>query len=367
MKLFEESKIGMLSLKNRLWRSATWLGMANKDGYVTDAVKKQYKKLAEGGVGSIIVEFTNILEEEKTYPGILSISSDSHIEGLKELADIIHSNNTHAFIQVGYGGSTTSIPENGRVILGPSAVKNPGSGITPVEMTEKDIEKIIEAMAQAALRAKKAGFDGVQIHAAHGYLYSQFLSPYFNRRMDKYGGSIKNRGRIFIETLKRMKTTAGSDFPVFIKMHSDDEWAENGLSAEDSLWIAKELEKHGIDGIEFSGGNIDPQSGNGASKPKLHKVEKQSYFKDQVSKIAAHLHVPVILVGGNRNVKLMEDILNHSNIRYFALSRTLHAEPDLPAKWLTSPEHKPRCVSCNNCWAEGGNICIIDRKKEKQI
>lgn len=365
MKLFEETKIGKLCLKNRLWRSATWLAMADTNGHVTEAVKRQYKKLSEGGIGSIIVEFTNILEEERTYPGILSISSDKHIDGLKGLTEIIHRNSVNAFIQLGYGGSTTSIPSDDRVILGPSAVKNPQSGITPVAMTEEDIEKVLEGMGQAALRAKKAGFDGVQIHAAHAYLFSQFLSPYFNRREDKYGGSIENRGRIIVESLKRIKAFVGSDFPVLIKMHCDDEWDEHGLSVSDSLYLAKELDKHGIDAIEFSGGNIDPKTANSALKTKLQKVEKQSYYKDQVTEIGAQLSVPVILVGGNRNVELMETILNSSNIAYFSLSRTLHSEPDLPNKWKANPEYIPRCVSCNNCWAEGGNICVIDRKRVK--
>jgi len=363
--IFEPTTIGDLELKNRLWRSATWLGMADDEGFVTDAVKVQYKRLAEGGVGNVIVEFTNILEEEKTYPGILSISTDKHIDGLKDLTNIIHANNANAFIQIGYGGSTTGIPTDGRVVWGPSAIKNPTNNFAPKEMTHQDIKTVVDGMAQAALRAKKAGFDGVQIHAAHGYLFSQFLSPFFNRRKDEYGGSIENRARIFFETMEAMKATAGKDFPVIIKMHSDDQWGDNGLTVKESLWLSKELEKRGIDAIEFSGGNIDPETGKSALQPRLTKLEKQSYFKNPVAQIAEQLTIPVILVGGNRNVGIMEEILNSTNISYFAMSRTLHSEPDLPNKWMENPEKKPRCVSCNNCWAPGGNICIIDRKKKK--
>ncbi|TKG95105.1 NADH:flavin oxidoreductase [Puteibacter caeruleilacunae] len=365
MKIFEETKLGNISLKNRLWRSATWLGMADDDGFVTDAVKEQYKRLSEGGVGNVIVEFTNILPEERTYPGILSISADKHVDKLKELADIIHSNNANAFIQVGYGGSTTSMPTEGRIVWGPSAVKNPTNGFAPVEMTHDDIKSVIEGMAKAALRARKVGFDGVQIHAAHGYLFSQFLSPYFNKRTDEYGGSIENRGRIILESFEAMKAMAGEDFPVLIKMHCDDEWGENGLTVQESLWLSIELEKRGVDAIEFSGGNIDPESGNSALKPRILKQERQSYYKRQVSKIAEQLTIPIILVGGNRNLGIMEEILNDSNISYFSLSRTLHSEPDLPNKWMNNPEKKPRCVACNKCLAPGGNICIIDRKRKK--
>ncbi|MCT4613746.1 MAG: NADH:flavin oxidoreductase [Marinifilaceae bacterium] len=363
MNIFNQTNFANLSLKNRLWRSATWLGMADNQGYVTDRVKEEYRKLSKGGVGNIIVEFTNILEEEKTYPGILSLATDKHILGMSELAKIIHENNTNAFVQIGYGGSTTSMPIEGREILGPSAVPNISTGIVPKEMNEADIKKIVNGMAEAALRAKNANFDGVEIHAAHGYLFSQFLSPYFNQRTDNYGGSITNRGRIILESLDAMRKKVGSQYPILIKMHCDDQWGDKGLSVEDSIKLAKELEKRGITAIEFSGGNIDNQTGNSPLKPKLHKIEDQSYFKDEVRKIAEELSVPVILVGGNRNVELMNHILNNSKIQYFALSRTLLSEPDLPNKWMENPEKKPRCVSCNNCWAEGGNNCIIDRKK----
>ena len=212
---------------------------------------------------------------------------------------------------------------------------------------------------------KEAGFDLVEIHGAHGNLVSEFLSPLSNIRTDEYGGDIENRARIVFEILESMRKYAGADYPIFIKMHCDDQWGDKGLTEEESLWIAKELEKKGISGIEFSGGNIDPENGNGAARSKLFKVEKQSYFHEQTSRIAAELNIPVISVGGHRNIKFMEEILNKSNISYFALSRPLHSEADLPKKWEENPEHKTRCVSCNNCWTQDGNSCILDRRNMK--
>lgn len=367
MKIFDKTYIGNMTLKNRLWRSATWLGLATEDGHLTPEIIERYRELAEGGVGTIITGLSIVMKEEQPYPKMLSIYSDDFIPEYKEFTDMIHSYGANIIMQMGYGGSTTSIPDDERIIWGPSSVMNPSSGIVPVEMTKENIKELVIAMGKAAERAKKAGFDGVQIHAAHGYLLTQFLSPYFNTRTDEYGGSIENRARIIFEILESMKKHAGDDFPVFIKMHSDDQWGDKGLSEKESLWVAKELEKKGISGIEFSGGNIDPESGNSPSHRKLFKVEKQSYFKEATSRIASELKIPVILVGGNRNTKVMEGILNNSNISYFALSRPLHSEPDLPNKWRENTEHKTRCVSCNNCWTENGNYCILDRKKGNDV
>jgi len=362
LKIFEKTNIGNLTLKNRLWRSATWLGLATEDGHLTPEINERYRELAEGGVGTIITGLTAVMKEEQPYPKMLNFYSDDFISEYQEFIEMIHSYGSNVVMQMAYGGSTTSISDENRTIWGPSAVKNPSSGIVPVEMTTENINEFVKAMGEGAKRAKKAGFDGVQIHAAHGYLLTQYLSPYFNIRTDEYGGSIENRARIIFEILENMKKYVGADFPIFIKMHCDDEWGEKGLSEKDSLWVAKELEKKGIAGIEFSGGNIDPDSGNGASKSKLFKVEQQSYFRDQTSRIASELTIPVILVGGHRNTKVMEEILNNSKISYFALSRPLHSEPDLPNKWEINPEHKTRCVSCNNCWTENGNVCILDRR-----
>jgi len=362
LKIYEKTYIGNLTLKNRLWRSATWLGLATIDGHLTPEINERYRELAEGGVGTIITGLTAVMNEEQPYPKMLNFHSDDFISEYREFTEMIHSYGTNVVMQMAYGGSTTSISDENRTIWGPSAVKNPSSGIIPVEMTHENISELVKAMGEGAKRAKKAGFDGVQIHAAHGYLLTQFLSPYFNNRKDEYGGSIENRARIIFEILESMKIYAGADYPIFIKMHCDDEWGEKGLSENESLWIAKELEKKGIAGIEFSGGNIDPENGNGASKSKIFDVDKQSYFKEQTSRIASELDIPVILVGGHRNTKTMEEILNNSSISYLALSRPLHSEPDLPNKWKENPELKTRCVSCNNCWTENGNVCILDRK-----
>jgi len=359
-KIFESTKIGKLELKNRFWRSATWLNLASEDSKVTPAITERYKELAEGGVGTIITGLTRVMEEDKPYEGMLGIYSDEFIEQYKVFTDMIHSYKANIIMQLAYGGSTTSRDIKGRTIWGPSAVPNPTNQVTPLEMSKENIKTIISAMGKAAKRAKLSGFDGVQIHGAHAYLFSQFLTPYFNRREDEYGGCIENISRIIFEVLEEIKNVCGEDYPVFIKMHCDDQWGDNGLTNDESLWVAKELEKKGINGIEFSGGQVGSKD-KGAARTKLFKREEQAYFRKETSRIAEELNIPVISVGGHRNIEFMEEILNSTKISYFSLSRTLHSEPDLVNKWMDNPDKKPKCVSCNNCWTSEGNVCILNR------
>lgn len=363
-KIFEATRIGNLKLKNRLWRSATWMNMADEKGYLTTDLIACYEELARGGVGTIITGYAHIIEDEQPNAGMLGIYSDDFIEEYRPFVERIHELGSKLVMQICYGGSSTRYQPDERVIWGPSAVKNRAYGVTPLEMSTEDIKTVIAAYAQSARRVKDAGFDGVQLHAAHSYLYSQFLSPYFNRREDAYGGSIENRARIIFETLEAVRNEVGADYPVLIKMHCTDDWGENGLKVEESLWLSKELEKRGITAIEFSGGNPDPRYPlKRPIRTKILKREKQAYFYEATKQIAAELSIPVISVGGHRHVDLMEHILNDSNISYISLSRTLFSEPNLPNKWKENPSHEPRCVSCAKCWSPSGNICILDRKK----
>jgi len=364
-KIFETTHMGNLELKNRLWRSATWLNLADEKGHLTPDLISRYEELAQGGVGTIITGYAHIQENEQANAGMLGIYSDDFIEEYRPFVKRIHELGSKLIMQVCYGGSSTRYQLEDRIIWGPSAVKNPAYGVTPKEMTQDDINAVIAAYAQSARRVKEAGFDGVQLHAAHSYLYSQFLSPYFNRREDAYGGSIENRARILFETLEAVRKEVGLDYPVLIKMHCTDDWDENGLSVQESLWVAKELEKRGITAIEFSGGNPDPNYPlKRPIRTKILKREKQAYFFKSTRLIAAELGIPVISVGGHRDVEFMEHILNDSDIAYVALSRTLFSEPDLPNKWQEDPSHEPRCTSCAKCWSPGGNICILDRKNK---
>lgn len=254
--LFEPTQIGPMTLKNRFWRSATWMNMADEKGHITDRLEQVYLDLARGGVGTIITGYTFVLEEEQPNPGMLGIYDDSFIPEYRTFTEKIKAEGANIIMQIVYGGSATDFKPENREIWGPSAVPHPLFKTVPSEMTKGNIDTVVEAITQAAKRAKASGFDGVQIHSAHTYLFSQFLSPYYNRREDEYGGSIENRSRIICETLVAVRKEVGPDYPVFIKMHCSDDWEENGLSVEESLFVAKELEKRESPGLSSAGGTL---------------------------------------------------------------------------------------------------------------
>ncbi len=363
-KMFDQTRIGKMVLKNRLWRSATWMNMADERGHLTDRLEQVYLNLARGGVGTIITGYAFVIQAEQPNAGMLGIYDDSFISKYRAMNDKIHVEGANIIMQIVYGGSCTAFIPNNRLIWGPSPVAHPLYGVIPKEMTKEDIQTVVTAHAEAARRVKTAGFDGVQLHGAHTYLLSQFLSPYFNRRQDEYGGSIENRARIIIDTLAAVREEVGFDYPVFIKMHCSDDWGENGLTVDESLWVAKALEEKGITGIEFSGGNLDVKNypNAGPIRNGVVKIENQSYFVDKTAAIAQHLSIPVISVGGHRDLKKMEEILNNTPIDYIAMSRTLLSEPDLIRQWERGNVKKPRCVGCNKCRTSDGNVCILDRE-----
>ena len=361
--IFDKTECNSLFLKNRLWRSATWMNMANKKGHLTDRLEQIYLNLAKGGVGTIITGYAYILEEEQPNPGMLGIYDDSFIPEYRVFTDKIKKAGTNIIMQIVYGGSATDFNIGNRKIWGPSAVPHPFFKTTPTSMSRDNIATIVSAFAKAAGRCKDAGFDGIELHGAHTYLLSQFLSPYYNRRTDRYGGSIENRARIIYEILDAVRKEVGPDYPVFIKMHCSDEWDDNGLTVEESLHVARQLEKQGISGIEFSGGNRDNENypDSGPIRGKILKEANQSYFAEKTAKIAEQLNIPVILVGGNRSPELMNKILNTTKIKYFSMARALLSEPDLVNRWQRGDTGKLRCVACNKCWNNDGNICIQDR------
>jgi len=363
--LFDSTQLGSMQLKNRLWRSATWLNMADEKGHITERLERTYLDLAKGGVGTIITGYAFVREDEQPNPGMFGIYNDAFVPEYRDFVQKIKAEGANIIMQIVYGGSATSYKVGDRVIWGPSSIPHPFFGTTPREIAKEEIRELVGDFAQAARRVKEAGFDGVQLHAAHTYLFSQFLSPYYNRRTDEYGGSIENRGRIIFETVRAVREEVGKDYPVLIKMHCSDDWDDNGLTIEESTIIAKELERLGITAIEFSGGNLDvrnypdsPPIRNGILKP-----EKQSYFAKQVAKIARELTVPVISVGGHRTPEVIEGILNETNISYFSLSRTLLSEPNLINRWQSGDRAKPRCIACGKCWHPDGNVCVLDRKR----
>jgi len=353
-----------MKLKNRFIRSATWENLADKKGHMTKKLLKVYQNLAEGQVGLIITGCSYVIERKKEHPGMMGIYDDCFIEEYKELTKIVHGYSSKIILQFGYGGTQTKQKniKNG-TIWGPSAVPEMKTGIVAKEMSKEDINILIKIFSEAALRAKAANFDGVQIHAAHGYLFSQFLNPYHNQRTDKYGGNIKNRARIIFELCDEIRNKVGKSFAVMIKINCRD-FVKKEFRFEESKYVCKELAKRGIDAIEISGGIKAANELSSSGRKSIDTREKEAYFKNYAAEIAQEIEIPIILVGGIRSIQTAENILKETKISYFSLCRPLLAEPGLIKRWLIEGDRrKSKCISCNRCRTSEGNFCIYNQKQ----
>lgn len=344
--LFDETKIKNMNLKNRFVRSATWEGLANDDGHTNEDIINVYEDLAKGNVGLIITSYAHIVAEEQSNRNMLGIYDDTFIDDYKTLVEKVHSYGSKIMMQIVYGGSNTGYNTEDRLIYGPSSVSHLNRNITPKEMTKENIDYIINAFSDAALRVKKAGFDGVQIHGAHGYLLSQFLDPYHNRRNDEYGGSIENRARLTFEVYKAIREKVGQDYHIGIKINCSD-FRESGATFEDCKYVVKALDEMGIDSVEISGGDFRSFKG-------------ESFFKEYAEKLAKEIKAPIMLVGGNRTFTNMNEVLNSTDIEYFSICRPLICEPDLINKFIDNNLYKPKCVTCNNCMSKD-KLCILHK------
>lgn len=311
--LFDETFIGSMRLKNRFVRAS--VEDPTLSGKVTDKLLNRYETLAKGGVGTILTGYTLVDRNEKS-KNILAMYDDTFIEGCKKLTDVVHSHDCNILMQlVCLGSAYSSRGVSDGEIMGASPVENLRTGIIPKEMTAADIRNTIAEFAAAALRAKQAGFDGVEIHACHGFLLHQFATSYYNRRSDNYGGNRENRYRITLEVYEAVRRAVGENFSVWIKVQSQDNF-DQGVTHEDCLYICRELGKRGIDAIEISGNFTDFKMNT-------------AYFREIADKVATETTVPVIVTGGNRIYEEMEKMINETRIDYVGMARPLISQPDL--------------------------------------
>ncbi|MBP2628421.1 MAG: NADH:flavin oxidoreductase [Firmicutes bacterium] len=361
--LFDQTRFAGMTLKNRLFRSATYDGLADESGHMTEALFQVYENLAKGGVGTIITGLTFVSDLEQPLPRQMGISNDSFIDDFKRLTDMIHQYNVNTILQIANLGSQTSPNENsGKVMWGPSAVEDLGYKTTPQEMTTEEILLAQISFAEGAFRAKKAGFDGVQMHVAHGYLLSKFLTPYYNRRTDGYGGTIENRARMIIETYQAIREKVGPEYPILIKINSED-FMDQGMTFTECKYVCQRLVALGISGIEISGGSLSSRPKEGVVRF-IKTPEQEGYFKAYAAELAKEINVPVIVVGGNRNFESLTGILQETPIEYIALSRPLICESDLMNRWKGGNQKPAKCISCNKCFYPGGTSCIFNRRNK---
>ncbi len=350
-----------MELKNRFIRSAVWMKAAKADGHMTPEIMQTYTDLAKGGVGLILTGYSHISNEEQPNPRMTGIYEDSFIDGYREMTDAVHAEGSKIAMQIVFGGSQSHHPDAAKMnILAPSAVENRVTKLMPNEASKEDIARIIKLFGDAAERVKKSGFDGVQIHAAHGYFLSMFLTPYYNRRTDEYNGGIHDRARIIYEVYSEIRSRVGNEFPVMIKLNFSDFMDEGeGLILEDAMEVFMRLDEMGMDMFEVSATNESSGKGLMPARTKINSRDKQSYFREATAAIAAEVKAPVTLMGGNRSIEMMNEILGSTDIEFVSIARPLLSEPDLINKWLADATYKPRCVSCNKCWLSEPNSCVL--------
>ncbi len=337
-KIFEPVKMNHIEPKNRLVRSATWEGIASPDGSVTEEAYEIYEELAKGGVGTIITGFTSVALHDYYFGGMMRLCDDALIPQYKKLTDIIHAEGCPVITQLALGAYYRDV--KGRFMQ-----------VEPDDMTSDEIQYVIRLFINAAIRAKKAGFDGVQIHAAHFFFLSRFISPAVNHRTDEYGSSTENRARILLDIMSGIRK-AVPKIHITIKINCSD-FTYGGIEEPECLSICKLLDQAGIDSIEVSG--------NGTSVGGIKSHVNEGYFVPAAAEIAKAVSCPVIVVGGFRSPDVMEEVLNKTDIELISLSRPLLREPDLPNKMKADPGVVSKCVSCNACYSSRAHKCVFRR------
>lgn len=320
-------KINDLTLESRIVMPPMATSKSD-DGKVSSELLEYYAKRAEGGyLGLIITEHCFISRDGQASINQVSVAEDEDIEGLSRLAQTIKKDGSKAFVQINHAGL------NGYkdVVFGPSDTVHPNGknkDKKTIAFSKEDIEKVVDQYAQAALRVKKAGFDGVELHCAHGYLLNQFYSPLTNTREDEYGGSLQNRIRIILEVIKAVREKAGADFPIALRLGACD-YGLNGTTIVDSVYAAKEFEKAGIDLLDITGGC------NGYIRK---DISYPGYFKDASKAIRDVVNIPVILTGGVTDIKDAEDLLNEGVADLIGVGRAIFSDPDWVKNSLSNYE-----------------------------
>lgn len=365
--IFEQTSIGSMTVENRFVRSATFEGMANGDGSCKDEVIDLTAELARGEVGLIISSHAYVEPSGRVRASQLGIHRDDLVPGLARMADVAHQNGSKIVVQLAHGGCTANDPAG--ELVGPSAMKL-ADDRTCRELSKEDIRQIVDAFRRGAERAMEAGFDGVQIHSAHGYLLSQFLSPYFNRRTDEYGGKLVNRARIHLEVLNAIREALGDEVPVLIKMNSDD-FIDGGFTRKEMVEVSGMLENEGISAVEMSGGMPLSPKEFGFSRLGMQPPEEEVYYLDAAKMYKDAVSAPLVLVGGIRTYSVAMSLVEKGVADFISLSRPLIREPHLVRRWHEGDTSTATCIHCNQCFGPArsgeGMYCVTEyRQKQKK-
>jgi len=372
-KVFNPVTLAGITFPNRIIRSATYEGMNDENGKPTEQLLKKYSALARGGVGGIITGFIGINEQGRSGSHMALLNSNENIEAYKELTQKLHDMGTPIIAQLNHCGGQTKEADTGMPVIAPSKI----SDYKAREMTGAEILEVVEAFVQGIKNAKEAGFDGVQIHIAHGYLLSEFVSPRMNRRTDEWGGNTENRFRIVKMIVEKARKEVGN-YPIIAKINGY-ETLKNGMSVDESIKIAKLLEKVGCNAIEVSNGTIKAglatMRGNVpwqmivAQNDRLNKMPqfaksiigkiaektfpqpqpKSLYNLDAATAIKNAVSIPVIVVGGISTLNEIEDIIDQNKSDLVSLCRPFILESDLVNKFKAGKQTQAKCIQCNFC------------------
>ncbi len=365
--LFDQVEIGKLKIKNRFVRSATWEGLATPEGYCTSGIVNIMAELAKGQVGLLITGHAYINPAGQADYGQLGIYDNKLESSYYDMVKATHLENSKIILQITHGGCRAAEHITNLSTYGPSRIETKKNKYCS-EVSLEEIEKLIEEFTESAVRASRIGFDGIQIHAAHGYLASQFLSPYFNHRNDKYGGNILNRTRFLLEIVNSIRSVLGRDYCITVKLNSED-YIENGFSIEDMLKASLLLEKETVDAIELSGG-IEIEGSRFTPYRITSSYIEKPYYEEAAALFKNNLSIPLILVGGIRSFQTAQRLIRENKADLISFCRPLIREPDLVKKWLEGDREKSLCISCNKCMEPArrgeGIYCVLDKSEKKK-
>lgn len=350
--LFNPISINGLRLPNRLVRSATYDGAADSKGRVTDFQVSLFEQLALGGVGLIISGIASVHHSGRISAFQLDLADGSCLPGLKQLARSVHDQRRPLAVQLFHAGREGHAYQQywKRIAPAPSELlSDPFWDLPHRALAEEELLEIIEAFGQAARRVREAGFDALQIHAAHAYLFSQFLSPQTNRRRDAWGGSLENRLRLHREVYQRVRSAVGEDFPVMIKLGVQDGFS-GGLELDEGLLAAAACAEWGFDAIEVSQGLRGRTYQETEFRTQIKDPKKQGYFQNWSRAVKKRVPIPVIMVGGLRSPDRIELAIQRGDADLAALCRPLIREPDLVKRWQRGYRQSAACISCNHCY-----------------
>jgi len=357
--LFRPLKLKNLKLKNRITMAPLYLGYAAQGGKISPLLLYHYKKMAQSGAALIVVENASITPCGSGSPRTIRCDHNRYLNGLEKLSFSIKNEKSLAALQINHAGRFAHVPAP----VAPSAV--PAFKITPRELTKKEMKTIQKQYANAALRAKKAGFDMVELHGGTGYLLAQFVSPRTNKRTDTYGGSIANRIKFPLEVLKSVKDVVG-DFPVGYRFLAD-EWLPNGLKVRESIVLAKSLEENGIAYISTMGGTYEsfflPEI--------IKKSQRPGYMVSLASAVKKAVRVPVIAAGRISTPAQAEAILKEKKADLIGLARMLWVDPEWPKKARKGSDRSilkcsPKCDACLQLVMQGKPAFCPKWDKEKR-